>query len=857
MQDGKKGVKNMKPLKKLQDNLKDKLQNNDFLKDDNDEEEKDKKRIIIYIIIIIILLLLLITSCTSGFFGKLGNLFRNEGNYTIDKDTNQKEEVLNQNLQFESNYYEMSVTDSNLKIGFTYNSIAPESFTCVTSDASIATCYVSDGYVVLNPKGVGDISVYLQTTTNGKIYKASTKVSIGDATREIELEQTSGTIYLGSNKSKSIPFSLKGLSGEVSASSSNSSVATASIVDGVLVVKGVKSGTATITVSLTYNGQVYTAEYEVKVVDGKNPNAVSKPTSTGSSTNPSSPGSSGSSGNTTTPGNPSGPGGEKPTDPSQPSTPDVPKEVKRSIQILHWPSTCFLENDELCIIKYQVVETIDGKNPTVVQEDISNIIVGLDNENITKTMLPINEEGIGEIILKPNSSMTPTNVVVTLGLKDNNDSVINKTINFKNHDGYELKTDRDNYTMALSVDKDGNNVGTKTIILNSHDRALFTGEIAWTYVDNVLTILDKDNPSTRIVVSVDDPANALTYLGVIYDSVTDGSGPTSLPIEIKANKTGEIYFTAKGYVNGVEIDSVATFKLTITQKYIVNLYSNGGYFDILNKDDETSTVRTYSLELGDVLGLSNIEPFMSADSTNCTYYAFIGYDENKNSTTASITGDYTITENTKPITNLYAIYDQSSAIETPDDKVYKTFWIFDPDLFSNKEANDQTLIYPGAKGEYKINLYNDTGVDIQIVGFTLAEDTVCVNEGCLNMGYILKYDGFHYLGNNVQATCGSDNKQYCNSNYFLLNQGNKTTRNTKEINFIEEGYPIITIKAKSSETINFAEVWLNWKWVDINNALDTAIGKKAATTDEENVNDIYGFSLGIHYKNVTDSCSLD
>lgn len=261
----------MKPLKKLEE-IKNKM-NNDFFKADN-EEEISKKKAILYIVVIVVLLLLLLTSCTSGFFGKIGSIFRNEGSYNIDKDNNRKEEILNQNLKFYNDKFSMSLSDNNLKLSFTYDNIYPTSYTCTTSDASIATCYVSDGYVVVNPKKVGDVKIFLQTTVNGKIYKASTTVNITDGVRKIELSRTSSTIYLGCSPYRTIHFSLVGLTGEVTASSSDTSVVLASIEGSTLKLKGLKSGTAVVTLSLMYNNVPFTAKFNVTVKDGTNPNAV-------------------------------------------------------------------------------------------------------------------------------------------------------------------------------------------------------------------------------------------------------------------------------------------------------------------------------------------------------------------------------------------------------------------------------------------------------------------------------------------------------------------------------------------------------------------------------------------------------
>ncbi len=262
-------------------------------KKQNDEDKK-RRRIIIYIIIIIIILLSLITSCscTSKFFGKIGDLFRNEGQYTIDKDSDNHEVIKNQELKFDTDYVEMSLSDTNTKIGFSYTNINPKGFTCSTSDAEIATCYVINNYVVVIPKKIGEVTIYLQTTTNGKVYEATTQVSILDITRAIELESVSGTINLNKTKEKEVVYRLIGLVGEVSLTISDESVATAVAQDGILKITGLKVGTATITLSITYNDRVYTNTYTINVTKGTISTDTTKPggsTTTPGEENPSTP----------------------------------------------------------------------------------------------------------------------------------------------------------------------------------------------------------------------------------------------------------------------------------------------------------------------------------------------------------------------------------------------------------------------------------------------------------------------------------------------------------------------------------------------------------------------------------------
>lgn len=244
----------------------------DFFNDENnayDEEEKKKRRTLIYIIILLIILLLLITSCscTSNFWGKIGDLFRNEGNYTIDKDGEDGEIIRNQELQFDTDYTEMPLSAGRTRITFSYRNINPNDFTCSTSDASIATCYVASNYVVVLPKTTGEITVYLQTKANGKTYEASTKLVITDAERLIKLDSTEGEINLAVANTKLVSFSLIGITGDITVTSSDEAIATATVKDGLLTITGLKTGTATITLSLTYNNIEYKANYTINVTN--------------------------------------------------------------------------------------------------------------------------------------------------------------------------------------------------------------------------------------------------------------------------------------------------------------------------------------------------------------------------------------------------------------------------------------------------------------------------------------------------------------------------------------------------------------------------------------------------------------
>lgn len=279
------------------------------MKDYEQDEEKSKKKRIILIILLILLLLLLITSCTSRFFGTIGGLFRNEGIFEITDDNNQSEIILNRELMFDRDIVNIRLSDLKVKLGYHFTNIDPREFTCSTTDASIATCYVSDGYVVINPKSVGEVVITLQTIVNGKVYQATSKITIAEADRYIDLSSNAGTINLYYGNRKNVSYSLVGISGNVVAISSDESVATVKVLDGVIQITAHKTGTTQITVQVDYNGTIYTNTYILTVIHSSGSSSTTQPGS-GSSTG----------GNSST--HPNIPG--KPDDPNHPDTPDDP-----------------------------------------------------------------------------------------------------------------------------------------------------------------------------------------------------------------------------------------------------------------------------------------------------------------------------------------------------------------------------------------------------------------------------------------------------------------------------------------------------------------------------------------------------
>ena len=283
------------------------------------DEESDKKKTIIRIVvmvIIIILLLLLITSCTSNFWGRIGKMFTSEGHVIIDNDTeNNKEIVLNKDLTFTLKSLTINLGDIEPKLKFKYQNINPKKFSCSTSDAKIATCYVKDGYVIISPKKKGKVTVFVETLENGKVYRATTEVSIKEATKGIVLASKKGTINLAKNSFANIYYNLVGIKGNIEVTSSNPKVATAIAEDGVLKITAYKTGKTTITLTLEDNDIIYKATYTINVINNASSGGNSSIDNNGGN-------------NTNDPNKPDEP--NKPTDPSNPTDPTEPEEPQLS-----------------------------------------------------------------------------------------------------------------------------------------------------------------------------------------------------------------------------------------------------------------------------------------------------------------------------------------------------------------------------------------------------------------------------------------------------------------------------------------------------------------------------------------------
>lgn len=862
----------------------------------NNKEKDDGKKIIILIIIVIVLLLLITScSCTSQFFGKLGsslsdsinNVFKKEDDIPIDKDTNDKETIKNQELKFDTDFLEVSLDAEEGRISFSYSKINPNGFTCSTSDASIAYCYVSGGHVVVVPKRVGNVVVTLQTMANGKIYEASANVTITDSKKYIDLSSNSGTINLSEGNQKSVFYSLIGMSGNITVTSSDESVATAVAHQGRLLITAHKKGTAKITLSITYNGKKYTNTYTITVIDQKVNQPNNKP-------------------NTNQPGNNNRPGTEeKPTENGKNRN-----NYLKSIEVLNENYTLnqpFNQN----VYDYNIRVNYNEKNLSLradTEVSMSSLQYKLNNVPIAdlKNLKLIEGNNYLQIIVIAESGETrtytitiynpkrtirfeysaytvyqsvPSNIYYMVEEEGNSideyslDSIKASMDAYQNdcdievHKGYITLIPRKTNagTQAnLSISYDGKQAQTKLLFdkyvvsssKDKYDMSYINGAGERDIVLNTNLFIGKNthviNSSNAKEVSIcnDENSYCVTLIvdgasdtgDITLEYVGNHTEPNALPFKIKANSMGNAKIHVVGKAQGIVV-SEFDIEIAIGNKYHVTISANGGLFNEFTESYE------FFLSYDESIDLSMYdEPYKigNTDGT-CVYYKFKGYS-------ASVDGEIIYNRTDKKIIkelqdhlDLYAIYEEVSSPIT-DNHIKKTLWLKDAEIFHNEEYfekyGEDKVIYPGASGSYKMNFTNESEDVVSLTGMTLKENNICIaSKGCLNMGYIVRYSAFE-----------DDNYTYYygepGGKYWILNKKDDTIKENN--NFTSHMTFNTPIELAPKEN---AVITIFWRWEEVDDALDTLIGNHAAEKlTDMTINDRYGLSVGIHLETIVDSC---
>ena len=132
---------------------------------------------------------------------------------------------------------------------------------------------------------------------------------------------------------------------------------------------------------------------------------------------------------------------------------------------------------------------------------------------------------------------------------------------------------------------------------------------------------------------------------------------------------------------------------------------------------------------------------------------------------------------------------------------------------------------------------NNSGKTINLTNINLTENEVCVNNKCLNMGYIFKYSPkieaktYYYYG---EYKSNQDN-------YKILNEDNHVA----DVPLVTDNDPFISVS--NGEAI---EIILFWKWIEKDDIADTKIGIMAA----EQGNTIYELTVRLDFETIDNTC---
>jgi len=822
------------------------------MKEKQDDDRENTRKIIIFTITIIIVVLSLITSCslTSTSFGRIGNEFGNEGEFSLKN--RDFRTIRNYQLRFDKSYLKISASDAKYKLHFIQDKIKGEKFTCTTSDASIATCYVANDYVVINPKKTGVVSILLETTINHTIYQATARVIIGEATKYIKLSSKSGVINLRETNKLVVGYSLVGLSGDLVAVSSNERVAKVFVKNGYLYIVAYKTGKVQIKVSIVYNGITYEEVYDLTVINkGKKKSSDNYLTDIKVSTGKLEPDFDKNNNyyrvlvdaNTdkiTIKGIASSDkatifyNGKRVT-----SLKNLPLKYGDNtvvIKVVAEDGTSLdyvvnIHREDKYEIKfekksYQFDVYTENLDYALLYKVYKNGVLLTDyDKELIKVKLDADLADIAEyeldssvIVLKPDvSKLGDDSKDFKVGLEYMG-SVCETTVSFKKEPVYLAALNTD---IKVDVYKDDNQklTGSTDVILATN---LFTSFVVSNVAEDKksVTVCSKKYPDTCVKVSTDSPLIDLDYtnneVGVMY-----------LPITVTGNGEGTATLRVTGTVGGKEFENFDV-RIELVRKYLIKIDANGGEFEFGDTLITSKIGKDQSLDLTD-FG----EPYKTDANDSCKVYKFIGYSKMKDGEIIYNLSDKKIVDKLDDDLTLYARYETESS-SLAHEGVKRTLWLVangeDKDLalpiFHNEKYfklhKEDKVIYPGASGYYVMNFTNDTNNRIVLKGLRMFEDTICISgDGCLNMGYIIKWEPAEIS----KSTVYYYGKQ---EDYKILNKDidpRSVNYLGKQINFKDKNAEI-TLMPKESAAISIL-----WKWVEIDDEsdkLDTKIGNQAA-----------------------------
>lgn len=824
----------------------------------NNTSSDNKKRRMVIEIIIAIIILLLITSCTAfNLFGKIG---KNSIETNTEIDDNKKDipKNINDKLFFDMDNdvtLKVNLEDGFFKISYSSNGIKAKDLVCTTSDASIATCTIEDGYIKIYPKKKGKVKIEVSTNVNGTKYIAKTTIEIVSKD-DLTIDNINGSSKIDGHNNqienpnenikitKSNDARLKSLT--VGRYDLNPSFNKDNFEYVVNVLKNtdsvnikaetlhskakIISGTGNVDLNSTSTFH----EIKVKAEDGTILTYTLKINKLESS--------------------------------------DVSSDATLKTLILDGYSLNpdFISDEEIYSIKVpfdltnlDVLAIPNIATSLVMISGNKNLKVGNNlvtikviAEDSTEKIYKVNVERLDESIDDTNayiSNLTISNGVLKetfnknkyvydVDVASNVDSLdlsiildeptstyevignnnlkigMNRVfVKVTSKDGikktYELDVTKDSTPVAsdyfitslkeYNVGFRSNSENYKNIIINSN---ILEGTITSNYEAGKLILSDSSSTITLESNTLD-----LEYLA---DSST-----TYHTVKVKYNNVGNHSIKVTGYKAGIFIDSY-DISFTVKNEHIVTISANGGFFS------EFEDTYILSFKDGERLDLSEYNIAYKKSDTNCLVYTLKEYN-----TASDGTGNkYTLDMNNIKITSdleLYAIYDLTNT--TTYTSLSNKLYLADVDIFK-LENGVKGFIYPGANGAYIMHIKNTTNSKITLTSMDIEEDTICTSDVCLNMGYIVKY---------TNNSLSNYNYLFGNENiYSILNDEADTTRDNHDGTMHNKKTIYLNnIELNPNEE---TEISLLWKWVDSES--DTKIGKYAS----EDIDDTF-YLLTVSY----------
>lgn len=857
------------------------------------EEKKSYKKIIL--ILLILLLLLLITSCNANLFGKIGSIFDGSSSYEIDDETKDLQQEENTSLRFIKNKGETTV-DASYKIEY-ISSLNTEKYQCTTSDAKIATCKVKGNFVQIYPKKKGKVTISVLAKVNGKKYIGIHLLTITGSNKSISLASNSGKINLNYGSSLSIYYQLNNIDGKVFVTSSNEKIATAIAKNGVLTLKAYKAGKTTITLTVTYHGKKYQTTYVLTVIGSASGNHKKPNTTNNVSTN------SSSSSNSST---------DNPSNTEESKNEKLDISTLEDIKVVGFQTTKIAGSNTkyqskvnfdtssvaIELVKTNLKSTIyctisnqNGMNQTVT--DIEKL--SLTEGNNTITIKVTSESGKSTTIYtltihKPIRAIEVSKDVTEIKMEAKTTDILYKITEDGNpitdYDSSQIKTRIHPNFQGDIIVKEGRisitptiqDIGKNftlttdylgkissmnfTVTMKNYYATLNANQYEFNYLDDQVNpylivntnVFSGNSPITKTIIPggirlsneigyLDIISSNDQLLSVLYQQEDNDDPTSSLTILTELKGEGEAMVTISGSAYGKDITPVQG-KVIITSKYRVTIDAQDGFFNSF------TTKYELLLNKGEVLKLKDYVAYLVDDSKKCTYFELDSYHTKSDGTGIK----YGLDEEIEVHENLYlyAIYkenEESKYIDLPDTGV---MYLTDVDLFHNEEYYEKykkdKIIYPGASGSHTMYIENHSAKKIEIDSITLTEDTMCTSNGCINMGYILRY----YVPSNSTQETKYHYFYGSNDTYKILNQDNSVIKNNHDGLFRntitashDASSPIELDPAKKDK--NRVEIDLLWKWMDIDNQVDTEIGKIKNDTD-------YTITVRIDYHTV-DKCS--